>query len=185
MKVGRHFPIRHGASAENVWQPFADHRQRLARISQLPSHHHHQAKPKEQERQAAQAILNSDHFVVGRENVFSPPSELVMLVCRVVRVRFVMGVNGSRSVHFRRKLRWLISKEKPDCKARNFKSPEKTPDGLRLAVCEISRCKTNRKHERSSTSIWTAFTLQLRCAIALRCVANLSAWAAHASAAAF
>ena len=48
-----------------------------------------------------------------------------MLVCRVVRVRFVMGVNGSRSVHFRRKLRWLISKEKPDCKARNFKSREK------------------------------------------------------------
>ena len=48
-----------------------------------------------------------------------------MLVCRVVRVRFVMGVNGSRSVHFRRKLRWLISKEKPHCKARNFKSREK------------------------------------------------------------
>jgi hypothetical protein len=34
--------------AENVWQPFADHRQCLAGISQLPAHHHHQAKPEEQ-----------------------------------------------------------------------------------------------------------------------------------------
>src|SRR4029453_5543436 len=49
-----------------------------------------------------------------------------MLMSSIVPVRFVMGVNGSRSVHFRRKLRWLISKEKPDCNARNFKSREKT-----------------------------------------------------------
>jgi hypothetical protein len=61
----------------------------------------------------------------------------------------------------------------------------KTPDGLRLAVCEISTCKMNRKHERSFTSIWTAFTQRSRCGIGLRCGANLSAWAAHASAAAF
>src|SRR5437773_446461 len=116
----RHFPIRHGARAENVWQPSADHRQRLAGISQLPAHQHHQAKPEEQKCQAAEAILNSDHFVVGGKNVFTPPSELVMLVRRVVRVRFVMGVNGSRSVHFRRKLRWLISEEKPSLQSEKF-----------------------------------------------------------------
>src|SRR6201985_2055459 len=43
-----------------------------------------------------------------------------MLMSSIVPVRFVMGANGSRSVHFRRKLRWLISKKKPDCRARNF-----------------------------------------------------------------
>ena len=63
--------------------------------------------------------------MVGGKNIFSPPSELVMLMSGVMPVRFVMGVNGSRNVHFRRKLRWLISKEKPDCKGRNFKSREK------------------------------------------------------------
>jgi hypothetical protein len=46
--------------------------------------------------------------VVGGKNIFSPPSELVMLVRRVVRVWFVMGVNGSRSVHFRKKLLFNI-----------------------------------------------------------------------------
>src|SRR5437016_6446824 len=48
-----------------------------------------------------------------------------MLMGRVVRVRFVMGVNGSRSVHFRRKLRWLISEEKPSLQSEKFKSREK------------------------------------------------------------
>src|SRR5947208_8645138 len=43
-----------------------------------------------------------------------------MLMGRVVRVRFVMGVNGSRSVHFRRKLRWLISEEKPSLQSEKF-----------------------------------------------------------------
>ena len=43
-----------------------------------------------------------------------------MLVCRVVLVRFVMGVNGSRSVHFRRKLRRLISEEKPSLQSEKF-----------------------------------------------------------------
>ena len=129
--------------------------------------------PKNKNDSPHKPILNSDHFVVGRENVFTPPSELVMLMRCVMPVRFVMGANGSRSVHFRRKLRWLISKEKPDCKARNFKSREKTPDGLRLAVCEISTCKMNRRHERSFTSIWTAFTQRSRCGIGLRYGANL------------
>src|SRR3954469_4967070 len=108
-----------------------------------------------------------------------------MLMSGIMPVRFVMGVNGSRSVHFRRKLRRLISKEKPDCKARNFKSRQKTPDGLRLAVCEISTCKMNRKHERSFTSIWTAVTQRSRCGIGLLCGGNPSAWAAHANDAAF
>src|SRR4029077_17759722 len=108
-----------------MWQPFADHRQRLAGIRQLPAHQHHQAESKEEEHQPAEAILNSDHFVVGRKNIFSPPSELVMLVCCVVCVRMVMGVNGSRNVHFRRKLRWLISEEKPSLQSEKFQiSPE-------------------------------------------------------------
>jgi len=58
--------------------------------------------------------------VVGGKNIFSPPSELVMLVCCVVRVRFVMSVNGSRSVHFRKKLRLLISEEKLSLQSEKF-----------------------------------------------------------------
>ena len=85
-------------------EPFADHRQRLARIRQLPAHHHHQAKAEEQEKQPGDAVLDADDFVVGGENVFSPKPELVMLVSGVVPVRFVMGFNRSGSVHFRKKL---------------------------------------------------------------------------------
>src|SRR6266853_2026204 len=103
-----------------MWQPLANDRQRLAGIRQLPAHQHHQAESKEEEHQPAEAVLNSDHFVVGGKNVFTPPSEIVMLMRRVVRVRFVMGVNRSRSVHFRRKLRWLISEEKPSLQSEKF-----------------------------------------------------------------
>src|SRR4029453_1774054 len=113
-------------------EPFANDRQRLAGIRQLPAHQHHQAESKEEEHQPAEAILNSDHFVVGGKDIFSPPPELVMLV----RVRFVMGVNGSRSIHFRRKLRWLISEEKPSLQSEKFQiTREKRPvvSGLRCA----------------------------------------------------
>src|SRR5712675_2188511 len=51
-----------------------------------------------------------------------------MLMRRVVRVRFVMGVNGSRSVHFGRKLRWLISEEKPSLQSEKFQI---TPENAR------------------------------------------------------
>ena len=115
-------------------QPFADHRQRLAGISQLPAHQHHQAKPEEQKCQAAEAILNSDHFVVGGKNVFSPPSELVMLVRRVVRVRFVMGVNGSRSVHFRRKLSFQYLEGRVVCKAEKASSGKENGADARSRV---------------------------------------------------
>jgi hypothetical protein len=114
-----------------VRQPFEDPRHRLAGISQLPPHQHHQTKSEEQKCQAAQAILNPDHFVVGGENVFTPKSKLVvlvMLMSRVVRVRFVMGANGRRSIHFRRKLRWLISEEKASLQSDKFQiKREKRP----------------------------------------------------------
>ena len=42
-----------------------------------------------------------------------------------------------------------------------------------------------RRRVSSFTSIWTAFTQRSRCGTGLRCGANLSAWAAHASDAAF
>jgi len=87
-------------------EKFTDQRQRLARISQLEAHQHHQAKAEEQERETAQTVLNSDHLMVGGENVFSPPPELVMLMSSVMPVRFVMGFNRSGSVHFGKKLRY-------------------------------------------------------------------------------
>src|SRR5205085_3026497 len=83
----------------------------------------HQAKTEEQERQAAQTVLNPDHFVVGGKNVFSPKSELVMLVRRVVRVWVVMRLNRCRSVHFRKKLQGLILKEKHSLQCEKFQIP--------------------------------------------------------------
>ena len=60
----------------------SDQRQWLARISQLPAHHHHQAKAEEQKEQAADAVLNTDHLVIGGENVTSAKS-----LIRDVRLR--------------------------------------------------------------------------------------------------
>jgi len=50
-----------------------------------------------------------------------------MLVRRVVRVRFVMGINGSRSVHFRKKVTGTnIEREALIAKPEISKSGEKT-----------------------------------------------------------
>src|SRR5437588_6830014 len=99
-------------------KPFANHWQRLTRISQLPPHQHHQGKTEEEENQARESVLDTDYFVVGRENIFSPPPELVMLMSSIVPVRLVMRFacragfwrrrNRSGSIHFKRKLRFNI-----------------------------------------------------------------------------
>jgi hypothetical protein len=69
--------------------------------------------------------LNPDHFVVGGENIFTPKSELVMIMCRVVRVWFVMGIDGSRSIHFSRKLTVVNIEEKPSLQSEKFQiTPE-------------------------------------------------------------
>src|SRR6266581_3888301 len=85
-----------------------NHWQCLARIGQLPPHQHHQGKTEEEENQSGESVLDADHLVVGRENIFSPPPELVMLACHAGavqrRVWIVMRFDRSGSVHFRRKL---------------------------------------------------------------------------------
>jgi hypothetical protein len=63
--------------------------------------------------------LDADDLVIGGENVFSPPSELMMFVPGVVRVRIVMRFERSGSVHFRRKLLFQYREANPHCKARN------------------------------------------------------------------
>src|SRR5438105_10070209 len=98
-------------------EKFTDQRQRLAGISQLEAHQHHQAKAEEQERETAQTVLNPDHFVVGGENVFSPPPELVVFMFASVRVWVVMRFDGSRRIHFRRKLSFQYLEGSPVCKA--------------------------------------------------------------------
>ena len=74
----------------------------LAGIGQLPAHQHHQAKTEEEENQPADAVLNPDHLVIGRENVFSPETEFVMLV-PVMGVVFVE--NGGLLQKWRRPFR--------------------------------------------------------------------------------
>src|ERR1022692_5157488 len=96
-----------------------DHRQRLARESQLPSHQHHQRKAEEQKDQTAETVLNADHLVIGRENICSPPTELMILVGGGVMVRIVKRFERSGSVHFRIKLSFQYPEPNRACKARN------------------------------------------------------------------
>ena len=98
-------------------EKFADHRQRLARVSQLPAHQHHQAKAKEQERETAKTVLNPDHFVVCGEDIFAPPTKLVVFMFASVRVWVVMRFDRSRRVHFRRKLSFQYLEGSAVCKA--------------------------------------------------------------------
>src|SRR5438046_9713753 len=78
--------------------PFADDRQCLARIGQLPPHQHHQGKTEEEEDQPGESILDADHLVVGGENIFSPPPELVMLMVGLVLMWMGMRFDRSGSV---------------------------------------------------------------------------------------
>ena len=48
----------------------------------LPAHHQHQAKPKEEEKESRDTILNADDFVIGRKNVGAPET-------RILTMRFV------------------------------------------------------------------------------------------------
>src|SRR6266487_4812724 len=97
-------------------EKFPDHRQRLARISQLPAHQHHQAEAEEQERETAKTVLNPDHFVVCGENIFAPPTKLMVFMFGSVRVRIVMRFDRSRRIHFRRKLSFQYLKGSAVCK---------------------------------------------------------------------
>src|SRR6266568_1351700 len=72
-------------------EKFANHRQRLAWIGQLPPHQHHQGKTEEKEDQSGESVLDADYLVVGGENIFSPPPELVMFMFGGVRVWIVMS----------------------------------------------------------------------------------------------
>ena len=74
----------------------ADHRQRLARIGQLPAHQHHERKAEEQKDQPGDAVLDADHLVIGRENVLPPKTKLVMIVPMLVLV-VVMGFRANAS----------------------------------------------------------------------------------------
>src|SRR6266568_9382901 len=80
---------------------------------------HHQAEPEEEEHQTAESVLDPDHFMVGGENIFSPPPQLVVFVLGGVCVWIVMGVDRSGSVHFRKSYA-VISKRKRDLQSLKF-----------------------------------------------------------------
>ena len=121
IELRRHFAVRHGIGAENVGQPFTDDRQRLTGIGQLPAHQHHQGKAKKQKDQATNSVLNADHLVIGGEDVFSPKTELVVLMfvpCFVMM--FVVRFERSGSVHFEKKVSRSISKGKASLQSQKW-----------------------------------------------------------------
>ncbi len=77
---------------KNSPEHVADHRQRLARIRQLPAHQHHQTKAEEQEDQPADPVLDADHLVIGRDDVLPPERKFVVIVPGIVLMRIVVGV---------------------------------------------------------------------------------------------
>src|SRR6266480_3016474 len=55
--------------------------------------------------------------MVCGENIFSPPTKLLVSMFASVRVRVVMRFDGSRRIHFRRKLSFQYLEGSPVCKA--------------------------------------------------------------------
>src|SRR6266704_1316986 len=96
-----------------------NHWQCLARIGQLPPHQHDQGKTEEQKKQPGKSVLDADHLVIGGENIFSPPPELVMLMLGVLAVRVGAGFERSGSIHFRKTLALEYRDRKAQCKAGN------------------------------------------------------------------
>ena len=66
-------------------EPVADERNRPARICQLKPHDHHQREAKQEKQEAGNRVLEPDHFVIEREHVLSPESQL-LVVSSVVRM---------------------------------------------------------------------------------------------------
>jgi hypothetical protein len=99
-----------------------NHWQCLARIGQLPAHQHHQGKTEEEEDQSGESVLDADHLVVGGENIFSPPPELMMLVFGVVLLWMVMRFERSGTVHFKENLPPQYPDGSTICKARNLEN---------------------------------------------------------------
>ncbi len=91
VKVGRHDAIGRQVAQQHLQQR-ANKRNRLARMRDLPAHHQHQAKTKQQKAERGEAVLQADDFVVRRKNVFAP--EARFLVVRFVRFRVRNCVNG-------------------------------------------------------------------------------------------
>src|SRR2546423_1756774 len=99
----------------------SNNRRHFARIGELPPHEHHQAKAHEQKDETADAVLDANHLMVGRKNVFTPKSELVVVVfvSRLVMMSiFAVRVKRSGSVHFGKKLTVQYRKGKTHCKVR-------------------------------------------------------------------
>ena len=72
VEVREHRPARHARLAEEA----AEHRQRGARVGELPAHQHHQREAEEEEQQGGDGVLDADDLVVGGEDVLPPEAEL-------------------------------------------------------------------------------------------------------------
>jgi hypothetical protein len=74
----------------------------------LPAHQHHQGEAEEQKDQPAKPVLDPDDFVVGGENIFSPPPELVMLMFGLMLMWMGVCFERSGSVHSGKSYRFNI-----------------------------------------------------------------------------
>jgi hypothetical protein len=74
-------------------------------VRDFPAHHQHQAEPEEEEEQGGDPVLEADHLVIGRKNVFA--HETLVFVMRVVGFR-MRGMSGWLHVTSCLVLNWPI-----------------------------------------------------------------------------
>jgi hypothetical protein len=76
-------PFRRGledALSKNELKRTANHRHGHPRVGQLPPHDQHQQKTEEEEKQPGDAVLHTDHLVIGRKNPLLPEAGLVVVI---------------------------------------------------------------------------------------------------------
>ena len=84
---------RRGAEAgEEPLEQRTDDRHRSALMRELPAHHKHEHEAEEEKDEAGEPVLDPDDLVIGREDVFAPPVQLMVIVMRVVMTRMLVTV---------------------------------------------------------------------------------------------
>jgi hypothetical protein len=76
VELGQHDP----AGGIVLTKESTDHRHRLAREGELPTHDQHQRKTEQEKEQGGKTVLDADDLVVLGEDVLSPEGLFVMLL---------------------------------------------------------------------------------------------------------
>ncbi len=80
--------------AEQAMEKIPNNGDRVARISNLPAHDHHQAETEKEKHQRGNAVLDADDLVIGGKDILLPKPRLLMARVVGVRVCVCCGLHG-------------------------------------------------------------------------------------------